>query len=485
MRRELPVDVPVLIVGAGPAGLTAAIALAHAGIESLLVERSRDMSALPRATVISTRSMELLRSWGLEAEVRAGGVEAEALLLSCETLTQVEAGVPLEAGYPTAEQSARVSPTAPAVVPQDHLEPVLLRHLAGLPASRVCFGTELAAINQAAGGVRATLRDRTSGEERVVSARYLIGADGAHSAVRGELGIAMHGPDDLAHGALALFHAPLWELVGERRYVLYSVGGEQDPNSFLPAGRGDRWLLGTRGIDLDEREALRRIRTGAGVPSLPVRIERIGHFTFAAQMAERYREGDAFLVGDAAHRVTPRGGTGMNTAIADGYDLGWKLAWVLNGWESAELLETYEAERRPVAEHNVARSADPNGSLRTPEEGLRVDLGGRIPHAWQGRRSTVDMVGAGMTLFTGPHGPRDVAGANGGPPRLVRRLDADGARVLGIGRGEGLLVRPDGVPVGRCASGPRAARRDTLSKSAAHVAWALGSPLVTDAFSRR
>ena len=90
-----------------------------------------------------------------------------------------------------------------------------------------------------------------------------------------------------------------------------------------------------------------------------------------------------------------------------------------------------------------------------------------------------------MTLFTGPHEPRDVAGANGGPPRLVRRLDAHGARALGIGRGEGLLVRPDGVPVGRCAGGPRAARRDTFSKSAAHVAWALGSPLVTDALSRR
>ena len=128
------------------------------------------MSALPRATVISTRSMELLRSRALEAEVRAGGVEAEALLLSCETLAQVEAGVPLEAGYPTVEQSARVSPTAPAVVPQDHLEPVMLRHLAELAASRVHFGTELVAIDQA-DGIRATLRDRTSGEEHVVSAR--------------------------------------------------------------------------------------------------------------------------------------------------------------------------------------------------------------------------------------------------------------------------------------------------------------------------
>ena len=236
----------------------------------------------------------------------------------------------------------------------------------------------------------------------------------------------------------------------ERRYVLYSVGGEQGTDSFLPAGRGDRWLLGTRGVDLDQEEIARRIRVGAGVPSLPLRIERIGHFSFAAQMAECFREGDAFLVGDAAHRVTPRGGTGMNTAIADGYDLGWKLAWVLNGWESERLLDTYEIERRPVAEHNVARSADENGSVRTPEEGLRVDLGDRIPHAWQGGARPSTWSGRGSRCSPARARSRDVAGADGGPPRLVRRLDEHGARVLGIAHGEGLLVRPDGVPVGRC-----------------------------------
>ena len=89
-----------------------------------------------------------------------------------------------------------------------------------------------------------------------------------------------------------------------------------------------------------------------------------------------------FLVGDAAHRVTPRGGTGMNTAIADGYDLGWKLGWVLRGWAGRELLDSYEAERRPVAEHNVARSADPSGSRRRVDQELHADLGGRIPHVW-------------------------------------------------------------------------------------------------------
>jgi 2-polyprenyl-6-methoxyphenol hydroxylase-like FAD-dependent oxidoreductase len=109
-----------------------------------------------------------------------------------------------------------------------------------------------------------------------------------------------------------------------------------------------------------------RIRRAAGVADLPLRLERLGSFSSAAQLAEHFRHGDVFLVGDAAHRVTPRGGTGMNTAIQDGHDLGWKLGWVLRGWAHPDLLDSYERERRPVAEHNVARSADPTAPSGMP-----------------------------------------------------------------------------------------------------------------------
>ncbi len=149
--------------------------------------------------------------------------------------------------------------------------------------------------------------------------------------------------------------------------------------------------------------------------------------------------------------MTPRGGTGMNTAIASGHDLGWKLGWVLRGWAGPELLDTYEAERRPVAAHNVARSADPDGSTREAADELHVDLGGRIAHVWvrtdAGRVSTLDLLDRGLTLFTGPdHAECEAARPAGGPPVTVRRLDAVSARSIGIrGRG-GLLVRPDGTP---------------------------------------
>lgn len=244
-----------------------------------------------------------------------------------------------------------------------------------------------------------------------------------------------------------------------RRHVIYFVTDEPEDRVFLPAGRPDRWVFAMHwdgAVDdvqtLGPEQVKRWIRDAAGDAQLPIDIERAMPVTYGIGLAERFREGDAFLIGDAAHRVTPRGGTGLNTAIRDGFDIGWKLAWVLRGWAGERLLDSYERERRPVAEFNTQRSTREDGSILGNSFGLNADVGGRIAHVWVPRDgglvSTLDMLGDGLTLFVGPN--RDASVPNGhaaSPPVTVQRLDAIAARGLGLTTGGSLLVRPDGYPV--------------------------------------
>jgi 2-polyprenyl-6-methoxyphenol hydroxylase-like FAD-dependent oxidoreductase len=353
-------------------------------------------------------------------------------------------------GLPTKEHAAVLSPTAPLAVPQYHTEAALVDHARSLGA-RVEFGAEVLRIGVDESGGEALVRDGEG--TRVVRARYLVGADGAHSLVRDAAGIEMvevGEEDDTSVGVQ--FAAPLWEVAGEPRYGIYPIIHPEVPGIFVPSGQGDQWVFGSDASlmeALTDEEATRLIRIAAGVPDLEPAIQKITTFAFTAAIAERFSEGRAFLVGDAAHRVTPRGGTGMNTAIADGRDLGWKLGWVTAGWAGRELLETYEGERRPVATHNVERSADPDGSYRDTIDEIHTDLGGRIPHLWVERDaervSTLDLVGEGLTVFTGPEGtPGGLV--NGAVPVTHERLPEMTARALGIAPGGSLVVRPDAIP---------------------------------------
>ena len=232
-----------------------------------------------------------------------------------------------------------------------------------------------------------------------------------------------------------------------------------------PRGPGDRWGLsretppGTRGLaGLDPGDLTGLIQRAVGTSALRPQIERLSTFTFAAQLAERYAQGRCFLVGDAAHRATPRGGTGMNTAIQDSFDLGWKLAWVLRGRASPQLLATYERERRPVAAHNVQRSSEPAGAMQETGQALAWDLNGRLPHHWlasgKERTSTIDLIGDGLTLLSGPSDPRWGRFAESMPwavPIDVHVVDADTADALSLPPAGALLARPDGRELRRWA----------------------------------
>jgi 2-polyprenyl-6-methoxyphenol hydroxylase-like FAD-dependent oxidoreductase len=400
--------------------------------------------------------MEIFRSWDLEDAIGAGAADVETCGWVTPTLASGQ-GVTIDVGYPSDTDWAATSPTRPAWAPQDHLEPLLFQLLEQAETCEVRLGRELVGLELDAAGVVASIRDHASGETEKVQGRYLIGADGAHSSVRKAIGVHMDGPDALAEYQMVQFNAPLSEAQGQHRYGLNIITHPDAPGVLVARGRGERWGYarewrpGQERLDeCSEQRLLELITTATGLSDLKPSIERVSTFRFAAQLAEQFRKGCCFLVGDAAHRMTPRGGTGMNTAIQDGYDIAWKLAWVLQGWCDEELLHSYESERRPVAAHNVARSADPNGAQNGAADALTWDLNGRLPHHWlehNGKTiSTLDLLSDGLTLLASAQATVD----NSHPaiptpaPTVTHTLDDTTARTLGLQPGDTLLLRPDG-----------------------------------------
>jgi putative polyketide hydroxylase len=464
-----PTRPAVLIVGAGPAGLVTAIELARQGVRPLVVERHPSTSIFPRATGVSTRSMEIFRGYGIDEAVRLGGwgiIPRQAVVRRLDERDPME--TPL--GFPEVAASLAVSPVSAVVSPQDHLEPVLVDHLRSL-GGEVRFSTELVGFHQDAEAVAVTIRDRARDAETTLRVAYLVGADGHASTVRTTLGIAMEGPADLGRYLSLLFRADLSDVLGAKRYGLYNIGepgAGGPPTVVVPSGADDRYVLAIPlppGMDdaavaaafpLARCEAL--IREAAGRPTLEVELLATSTFAFAAQVAERWRDGRVILVGDAAHRMTPRGGRGMNTAIADGHDLGWKLGAVVRGYAGARLLDSYELERGPIGRRNVALSMAEGGG--GTDDGLLEDLGPldakvgqRLPHVWlgagEGRRSTLDLLDAGLLLLTA--GARTAWDAAAGlidadVPLHVVPVEGDAfARAYGLQAGGAVLVRPDGM----------------------------------------
>lgn len=460
-HRVATPDTQVIVVGAGPAGLVAGITLARFGVRVMVVEKRRHTSNLSRALVVSTRSMELLRSWGLEADIRAGAADVEPKLWLTESLVS-PVGREVSLGFPSGAEAAAISPTRPAWVPQDHVEPVLLRLLESQPTAEVRFGCELAGLHQDVDRVVAQLAHSETGDREQVESLFIVGADGAHSAVRTQLGMAMEGADDLGEFERVEFVAPLAALAGDRRYGLYGLTPPQGFCNLGRRGRTNRWALSRecrsgrpRMAGLDEAQVVALIAAAAGADVQPI-IERHSTFSFVGEIADEYRRDRGFLVGDAAHCVTPRGGTGMNMAMQDAYDLGWKLAWVLRAWADATLLDSYETDRRPVALHNLERSAERDGARRPIADTLPWDLNGRMAHQWTwqcGRRhSTLDLVGDGLTVLAGVEGGRwsdAVKRLHTRAPLTFHTLETPVARALGMESTGAMLLRPDARPVAR------------------------------------
>ncbi|MEW9555579.1 FAD-dependent monooxygenase [Nonomuraea sp. NPDC050783] len=363
--KELEVE--VLVVGGGPVGLCAAIELSRLGISTLLVERHPGTSIFPKARLVTTRTMELFRAWGIQEEVEAAGMPREEYLAvgvgsSLSAPDFVRAAAELDRDAPQ-------SPTYTFLCAQDVLE-VILRRLAtaradvrfGTELTDVRFGTGPAGVRSSAGGGVAAVVSGPGGEETLVRCRYLVAADGSRSGVRDRLGIAWEGPPPLGHMISIMFEADLGFLPADRRAALSFL---TDPPCAVEAvDHRERWMVqtgyepeqGGSPEDFTEEVCLRAVRDAVGVPGLPVRLLGVLPWLQQAMLAAAFRAGPVFLAGDAAHVATPQGGFGMNCGIQDAHNLAWKLAAVLRWGAGEELLETYEAERRPVARRTVDES---------------------------------------------------------------------------------------------------------------------------------
>lgn len=442
----------VAIVGAGPAGLVCALTLADYDVDVVLLDKRAGTGEVSRALVASTRTMELLRRFGFEPAVHATAVKVDVCAWITDDLSS-GAGTRQPLGYLTGAEGDLVSPTRALWAPQHLWEPLLLQRLQTLPNVEVRLRCAAQSFAVTTDGAVVEFFDELTGRGRL-RADFVVAGDGAHSAVRRAVGIPMDGPDDLSEVDRVEFRADVESVLGRLACGLTVVTDPEVGGVLAPRSRG-RWGItrdsngsSPRFTAMDARQRIEYVRRLLGAPALHVEIEGVRTFRFAAQLATAFRSGPVLLAGDAAHRVTPRGGTGMNMALQDGFDIGWKLGFVLSGWAPPALLDTYETERRPIAAHNVERSARPSGAIQAADEALRWDLDGRIEHHWVAPgRSTVDLPGTGLTLLTGLAASCEVLGGSG--PVDVHRLDADTCDRLGLPHVGGLLLRPDGKLIRR------------------------------------
>jgi len=354
--------VPVLIVGAGLAGLTAAVLLGWRGIPALLVERRASTSRHPRARGVNLRSMELLRGVpGLEKSLRtASPLDMDEF--SIVIAESVRGRVFKTLLAPGTLDSSLLSPSERCSAGQDVVEPILLRHAQSFGAD-IRFGTELASFTQDKNGVEAVLRDRATGERSLITANYLIAADGNRSPVRQALGIGVEGRGTLSHNISILFEAADLAAVLKRQgFALYYLQNKDFTGVFVST---DDPRIGQVSVEYDpQKEGAESygaarcadiVRAALGTPDLALTILNVMPWEMSAQVARQMMESRVFLAGDAAHTMPPTGGLGGQTAIQDAADLAWKLALVLHGRAGAELLTTYESERHPIAVMTVEK----------------------------------------------------------------------------------------------------------------------------------
>ncbi len=353
-------DTQVLIVGAGPVGLTLALDLGKRGIRCTLIEQKEAPQFLPKMERCNARTMEIYRRLGISETIRAAGFPAH-LPMDVFIVTSLIEPPLLHLPYPSVtearEKSRRVNDgTMPAepyqLISQYTLEPLLKTACEALAPVSVRYGCALEAFQQDAERVTATVRRRDGGTETIV-AQFLVGCDGGGSTVRKSLGIALQGEGNILKLRQALFRSDdLFEHIPIGKGRHYHVA--DDRSTFLIVQDDTRHftLHAVVPRDSDMRE---RFEATVAIP-VDYEMLSVGEWKQNLLLADSYSRGRVFLAGDSVHLVIPTGGLGMNTGVGDAIDLSWKLAATLQGWGGPDLLASYEIERHQVGERNVAAS---------------------------------------------------------------------------------------------------------------------------------
>lgn len=381
--REL--EVPVLVVGAGPVGMLTSALLADQGIESLLIEKRDDLHLAPQAHVINSRTREILADIGVTDEALAGittyPVQSRFVTwrrkLAEGDLARIDIG---SDDYVAKLEAASNKRTAN--IPQHHLERLLFAQVSRRVRCQTLFGQVWQGGEQNEHCVTSLVKDATSGETYRVRSAWLIAADGASSRVRQGLGLSMAGETNLAHLITMNFEADIRHLVKDSPSILFWIMSAKAPGTFIVHDAARYSVFMTPYFppyespgDYPPGRCERMLRDALGDSRMPLRITSLSNWTMQAHIAEDYRKGRTFLVGDAAHRFPPTGGLGLNTGAADAHNLAWKLALVMKGKAGAELLDTYGTERKPVAETNCRASVANHHKMRqvTDALGLNAD----------------------------------------------------------------------------------------------------------------